>query len=404
MRKLLFLSKQAPLPVCDGNSLRMWNLLNNLPDCWNVDIVCQRPGEKSDERRLIDAFKTCYFFDLSSLGATNISSFHRALLHTKNIFMVPRTTYHRPIEYDQTYAGCALMLSKKSNYDAILCNSPSIFGLYLYNTEHTNITCDVCDSQSLYINSLMRYSKSKRESLALAYSYFYNILWEMKYLRKCKKIVVISNKDKIWQSRTIKSENIHVIENGVDIVKYNQPGTASIAQEGLIVFVGVMNYEPNHDAMVYFISQVWPLIKAKSPSARLKIIGKNPLTDLVAMALGHSDIEVIGYVDDIAESIADAQVFVCPMRKGAGLKNKILEAFAVGVPVVSTSEGVSGILFNHGETGYVADSPEKMAHYVTLLMGDEKRRKELSEAGKQLVSIEYTWESKGRKLSEVLTT
>ena len=120
-----------------------------------------------------------------------------------------------------------------------------------------------------------------------------------------------------------------------------------------LLFVGNYEYAPNQDAARILVERVLPRVRQALPDARLQLVGANPPGWLQALAADH--IEVSGRVPDVAPYLARATVFVCPLRMGAGLKNKVLEALAMGIPVVATPLSVDGIAVRDGESALIAE-------------------------------------------------
>ncbi|TVR97334.1 MAG: glycosyltransferase [Rhodospirillales bacterium] len=188
----------------------------------------------------------------------------------------------------------------------------------------------------------------------------------------------------------VERHDCHTIPNGVDI-HYFTPN----ACEGLsssIIFSGVMNFYPNVDAVLYFATNVFPLVKSRMPSAAWYIVGRDPTPEIQALH-APPDIIVTGFVDDLREHVGRAQVVICPMISGSGIKNKVLEAMALGRAVVSTPSGVAGIDFTDGTHLWVAESAESFAARVVQLLGDSAARERIGQAARRLVEARYSWQS-----------
>ena len=132
-----------------------------------------------------------------------------------------------------------------------------------------------------------------------------------------------------------------------------------------------------------------PQVRARIPEATLQLVGYNPPAWMRALANDH--IEVTGAVPDVAPYLARASVFVCPLRIGAGLKNKVLEALAMGIPVLATPLSVDGINVVNGESAIIAPV-DQFAAETARLLGDEALRNRLSLNGRALIEAEYSWE------------
>jgi glycosyltransferase involved in cell wall biosynthesis len=398
--RLLVITDNSPLPVRDGAALRVYNLITNLPNDWVLDLICGNPETEQSRKEVIESFRKVYFVDNHHTHHPDkLKYFHRI----KYLFSPPKDLYSYNVAYSNNLNTLIQHVISINTYDAILCFWAVTYGYYLSNYERLNITCDVCDSASLHIRSMAKAKKFMgREWISYYYAYLYNLRWEKKYLNRCEKLITISERDKKWLSKTIHPSKIHVVGNGVDVNYFKPEITLPGTEDGLIVFTGVMDYEPNHDAMIYCLREIWPIIKKKSPEAKLKIVGRNPRPELVNIAREQKNVEVTGEVEDIRQAIKGAKVFLCPMRIGSGMKNKILEALAMGIPVVTTSEGAAGIEFENGRIGFIANDPHSVSNRVITLLKEEPKWKELSISAREITIKKCSWNSIGDKLSDIL--
>jgi glycosyltransferase involved in cell wall biosynthesis len=163
-----------------------------------------------------------------------------------------------------------------------------------------------------------------------------------------------------------------------------------------LIFEGNMSFLPSVDAMIYFCRDVFPLITAKAPEAKLWIVGRDPTSEV--RNLHNERIIVTGTVDDVRPYLARASVFICPMRKGAGIKNKLLQAWAMGKPVVATSVGAGGLPAVHQKNVLIADDTHSFAREIICLLADPELRKTLGRNGRQTVLSKYTWDQQARYL------
>jgi glycosyltransferase involved in cell wall biosynthesis len=165
-----------------------------------------------------------------------------------------------------------------------------------------------------------------------------------------------------------------------------------------VVFTGLMSYLANSEGIRWFCREVWPLVKARAPDARLWIVGKEPGSEVVDLA--GPDVIVTGRVEDVSGYYRRARVFVCPLRVGSGTRFKILEAFSWGVAVVSTALGCSGLDTEAGEHLLVAESAADFAAAVLAVLKDESLARRLGQSGRELVSRRFTWEATVKILNE----
>ncbi len=143
-----------------------------------------------------------------------------------------------------------------------------------------------------------------------------------------------------------------------------------------LVFVGVFDYPPNRDGLVWFVREVWPIVRQRVPEARLTAIG-NKVREIAPEDLADLEaapgVELTGYVPDLAPYLDRASAMIAPLRFGAGMKTKVVEGMMAGLPVVTTSFGIQGLAVVPGEHLLVADESEAMADRVVELLADPAR-------------------------------
>jgi len=169
-----------------------------------------------------------------------------------------------------------------------------------------------------------------------------------------------------------------------------------------IIAMGTLLYPPNADGVRWFANEVFPLIQRQVPDATLTIIGKGAPADLVRLASQSSGRTTItGYVPDLVPYLERAAVMVVPVRAGGGMRVRILEAFARGIPIVTTSIGLEGIDAEPGEDVLVEDTPELFAKAVVQLLKDPAMQTRLAANGRRLVETCYDWQVVLRKLDDI---
>ncbi len=191
---------------------------------------------------------------------------------------------------------------------------------------------------------------------------------------------------------------IAVVPNGVDL-DYFTPGKFEDRQPDTIVLSGKMSYHANISMAIFFAEQIFPLVLARHPQARLVIVGKDPSKAVKDLAR-NSAIQVTGEVQDIRPYIQKAAVAVAPVVYGAGIQNKVLEAMACATPVVASPQAVSALNTRAGIDLEVAESPEKMAAIILELLKEPQRRQALAEGGRRFVEGHHTWDGAAASLEK----
>jgi sugar transferase (PEP-CTERM/EpsH1 system associated) len=191
--------------------------------------------------------------------------------------------------------------------------------------------------------------------------------------------------------------HVAVLPNGVDQKYFSKE---NIPTGNSIIFTGVMNYFPNTDAVMHFHQYIFPFIKRNVPSAQFIIAGMHPTPQIRRLADRHTT--VTGFVPDIRDYLSKAAVCVVPLRIAMGVQNKILEAMAMGVPVVATSVANRGINATPGQEILLADDPENFAAATTKLLNDRSLRETITNNAKQFIDQNFRWEKNLQKLDELI--
>ena len=167
--------------------------------------------------------------------------------------------------------------------------------------------------------------------------------------------------------------------------------------EEIVAFSGNLEYHPNLTAVRFFRREIWPTLRESSPTLRWRLIGKNPAA-VAVFTSGDSRIEVTGPVDDAVAELARCRVAVVPLLAGSGTRLKILEAWAAGLPVVSTTIGAEGLGARDGEHLLIADDPASFARATARLLASPDLRAVIGGAGRSLLDKEFTWITVWRNL------
>ena len=184
--------------------------------------------------------------------------------------------------------------------------------------------------------------------------------------------------------------NLHVVGNGADLDQF--PFVATRDRGTDIVFIGNLGYFPNVDATSWFALEVMPILVARVPAARFKLVGARPAPALRRIAARQSNVDLVGPVSDVHPHLASAAVAVVPLRAGSGQQLKILEAMAAGTPVVATTLSAAGLDAVDGQHLLIADSAEAMADAIARLLSERELRERIARSARALIETRYTWE------------
>lgn len=223
--------------------------------------------------------------------------------------------------------------------------------------------------------------------------------YERRLVRGLRATVVVGPDDARVLRRIAGVERVHVIPNGVQVAA---PAAASDeADEPTVVFTGVLGYPPNVDAIRHLAGEIWPRVRAAIPRARLVLAGRAPGPEVTGLH-GRDGISVRADLPDLRPVLASAWVCVAPMRTGAGIKNKVLEAWAIGRPVVLTRLAANGLALDDSTASLVADGAEALAGRIVSLLEDGGRRAALGAASQRLALGAHGWPAAAAQLEALL--
>jgi glycosyltransferase involved in cell wall biosynthesis len=222
--------------------------------------------------------------------------------------------------------------------------------------------------------------------------------FEPEQVRRFHHVIAVSEADRHAMSGMVDAEHVSVVPTGVDLSKY-QYDPAARPSGPIAVFTGSMDWEPNIDGVEFFCREIWPLVLARVPNARFRIVGRDPHPRVKKLA--SDSVEVTGTVPSIVEHLRSAAVFVVPLRMGGGTRIKIYEGMAMGKATVSTTVGAEGLDVEHGRDILLEDKPDTFADAIITFLQDESVRRRY-EAAAAATARKYDWSVIVQDFVEVL--
>jgi glycosyltransferase involved in cell wall biosynthesis len=288
-------------------------------------------------------------------------------------------------------------LVRRDEYDVVLFHGKQGFKV-IEDLEDLPVAIDFCDAGSLGTKSRMRHA-SPAELPAIGLRHLQMRRIEKKLVRKSPHIAFISQRDR--EVILGPGSKARIISIGVDLEYWKR--RAAPASGDSIILSGIMNYAPNQDAAFYLLDEVLPRVRRSIPDPQVFIVGRDPAPALIAKARLLPGVTVTGRVDDLRPWFERAAVCAAPMRFGAGVQNKILEAMAMEVPVVTTSIAAAGLRVDDEPElpVLVADEPGEFAACLARLLRDPEERARLAREGRRFVEDHFVWSRQARKLEEM---
>lgn len=403
--KILWLSHLIPYPPKAGVLLRSYNLIHELSKYHSVDLLS-----------FIQSYFMESFFPSYDDGVKK--SMDELSTFCDKIKFVP-------IPCESRYKGNHLLALKslltRDPYSINWLKSDnfqSLLAEFMANEKYDLVhfdTISLCPYKKLVrgvptvldhhnIESHMMMRRADNESNPLLKAYYWQEgarlkKYEKKYCNSFELNITCSELDSQRLLQIDPKVNVKEVPNGVNI-EYFKPRETAI-ESNTLIFVGSMNWYPNVEAMHYFIESIWPLLTKKVPDCALHIVGNNPPDSIVKKSYKDSRIHVHGFVDDVRTYMEKAAVYICPIRDGGGTKLKLLDAFSMKKAVISHPIACEGINAQPDRDVFFAETPNEFVEKISMLFANAELRQATGKNARKMVSSFYSYESIGRKLSEM---
>ena len=396
---ILWISHFVPYPPKGGCFQRSYNLIKEVSRNNNIYLIALRHKDKTThpevetnkaKSELEKLCKKVIILDISSFSGLNY--YYMAL---KSIFNINPLTVNLFISKDIGNIIVNLVHDIKidvAHYDTIsLCE-------YMHHSGSVPKILNHHGVESFMIRRRVNNEPNLMKKLYLLLESYKLRKYEERNCHKFYMNLTVSEEDKLMLTKISPRSRFEVVENGVDVDYFKQKDDHDNTNR--LIFAGRMDQYSNVDAIMQFCRNVWPLVKEKFPKMRFSIIGNNPPQKLLDMAKSDERIEVLGYVDDVRPYFAGATISICPIRDGGGTRLKILDAMAMGMPIISTTIGCEGIDVSPGINVFIANTPEEYVQSIGKLINDDMLRKSLSNCARITVEKKYSWNIIGQKLNK----
>jgi len=376
--KILFLANRIPYPPYRGDKLKIFNLAKRLKDKHELHLVTfvQTKSDFKYREDLEKIFKSVHLIYLPKWrSALNCI----AGLWSKKPLQV--------LYFDSAALQIKLNdLLRSYRFDAVhvqhLRMSP-----YLEKRSDIPRILDLPDAFSLY------WERRKKIKRNLLITLFESI--EQKRVLNYERIIgqydlslVCSQEDLEYLRQKHNASNLRLLPNGVDFDIFS-PRHHDYSHNHTILFTGNMDYAPNVDAVIYFVHEILPLVHTRFPQTKFIIAGQRPVKKVLELANDY--ITVTGFVEDFATMYNNASIVVAPLRFGAGTQNKVLEAMAMGVPVVCSEIGFGGLGIKSGQGAIMQTDAKAFAESVIEVLQSEALRRSTGQQGAEVARSKFDW-------------
>lgn len=391
--KLLFLSQALPYPPDGGVKIRTYNIMRQLARAFDVTALCfyrSKGGAlRTDVRAALEGLSAIARVEAFPIPQEH-SSLRFALDHLRSV--LTRRAYTVASYESAAFRNRLRELLASESFDLVHADSLDLSG-YFPVVSALPVVCVHHDAQSAL---LLRRARMERAAWKRAYLAFQSKLMLAEERRWCPKVslnVAVSDVDRDTLLRVAPGSTVVVVPNGVDTDELTPRGTA----KGGIVFVGGTTWFPNKDALEYFCKAILPELRKLGFDGPITWVGRASERERREYRTRYG-LDMTGYVDDIRPFVDAALCYVVPIRVGGGTRIKILDAWALGKAIVSTSIGCEGLNARDGVNILVRDDPRDFSRAIQEVVSNHEFRRRLEASARQTAVDHYSWESIGASM------
>jgi glycosyltransferase involved in cell wall biosynthesis len=382
--KILAICARIPSLNKNGDQVLSYNRLKYLSKSNSIHVICFSGVKDISNEKL----------DLESLGIrVSIVKWHfyEALWFILTAFFDGETPFQCAYFHSYFYQKIYLKLLNEFNPDVIyaitirpMCNAvPLNKPLIIDLVDSMGLNFSRRIKTSFFIKKILLKVEAKRVSR-----------YEKLVVKKAKKAFLVSDLDREY----IGIKEVNVLPLGIDLEHFSK--LKFVKKLPIVIFSGNMFYQPNIDAIVWFVRNCWPKVIKFMPEVRLVIAGGGATSEVLSLS-SYKGVEVIGRVSSMSMSINSAKVAIAPMQSGSGMQFKILEAMACAVPVVTTKIGIGDIKAVLNEEILVASNSDEMADHVIHLLREDAFREKLGDAGHEYILKNHQWNQINQKFARI---
>ena len=381
---ILFLSPWLPWPPFSGARIRILETLRYLSRGHRVTLLSTvRRTEEVEQASALNG--SC-----ERIVTTVLSNRTQAVLRRLSLGLVRGRALIQSFHYDSNLAQQVSRLTSQDSWDIIHVEFPFLapYMSAVSPRSRAKKVLSMHNIESVRFHRELQFASPMARRILIRCDRFFFESWEKRAIRRFDGITGVSELDRRWIQRYAPTAAVELVPNGVDTQYFS---SAWSSKPGLpLVFTGQMDHPPNVDAVVWFCNEILPILRRKAPGLCIKIVGSKPHQKV--LELGKKEgVEVTGEVADIRPYLAESSALVVPLRSGGGTRLKILQAMAMGRPVVSTTLGAEGLDVTPEENILIADTPDQFVNHILRLLASPETASRLGTAGRRLVVQKYDW-------------
>jgi glycosyltransferase involved in cell wall biosynthesis len=376
-----------------GGRVRLRALMRRLAESHSLSLLSYVPPTVASE--VVDEVRAQYD-DVVTVPHDRLARGSKRALQLRSLLST--RSFERLAYEGRSFQAALDRILERSRFDVV-----HVEGCAMANFTFPADVPIVLDEQNIEYDVLRRVASVTRALPRRIYNYLDYLKLRSEEERAWRAVdacAVTSSRDESFIKRVLPGAHTAVVPNGVDCEFFTP--TSRPIERGTLLFFGEMGYYPNTDAMLFFIREVLPLLRRARRAVKLVVVG--PSAPHAIRQLASWDVVVTGPVDDLRPYLQAAQVVVVPLRLGGGTRLKILEAMAMGKPVVSTRLGAEGLDVTHEGDILLADGADAFATEVQRVLDDDDLAQSLGRAGRMMVESRYDWKASVRRLEALYET
>lgn len=360
--RVLFITNLLPFPLDNGGKIKTYNTIVALSQHYDIDLLCfvNNIEDKKNISGLNKYVSNCTVIGKTLIRSTSRLSFMKDYLKS----LISKRPYNINKFYEKTFNEKCISLLKDNKYDFVYIDHLPMM-VYRKNFKELPILLDQHNVESEIFNRMIKSDSNILKKLLGQWEYFKLKKFEYKSMLQASHIVSLSENDKSSFVRFgINQSKISVLPIHIDISYLKNLRQNKLGDKINILFLGSMSWYPNQEGIRWFLENVWPLIDTLK--FNLYIVGGNPPKNITDYHNGNN-IFVTGYVDNVDEYIEKCDISIVPLFIGSGQRVKIIESFGKNIPVLSTTIGAEGLIYNDGEDILIANEKEEFAEKLIQL-------------------------------------
>jgi len=385
--RILFLSQRFLFPMDTGGKIRTGKILGQLSKMHHVTVISNVESPK-DDPYLDGTDLFCNKF--IRVPWVEVKRFTTAFYWKIFKYSFSRYPISMLNDYSSELENAVLTELENGKYDIAICDFMQS-ALNFKKVNNIPIMLFQHNVESVIAQRHMQRSKDPISKIFWWLQFRKMYYYEKKMCQRFDSVVAVSDADKTKMENWYGLKKVFTIPTGVDIEYFNE--NMGIKEKNQLVYVGAMDWLPNEDAVIFFLKDIFPLVKGHIPDVNLKIVGRNPSPKLEKVITGHKNVELTGWVEDTRPYIAESAVFIVPIRIGGGTRMKIYQAMAMSKAVVSTSIGAEGLPLENDKHIIFADDNKSFANSIMTLLNNAEKRKKIGETARQYVYENFRWEN-----------